>query len=85
MLLDYEEEEEEMIPIVNTNKHISNTVDGGRRRKLRHISKISTFKRGHDAIKPFCRDLFGVKKTMEDESLMDLSQPSESVFATAEK
>ena len=56
------EPEEEMIRIVNTNKHVFNEQDGGRRRKFRHVSKIQTFKRGHDAIKPFCKDLFDVKK-----------------------
>mmetsp|Transcript_44487 Transcript_44487/g.59022 ORF Transcript_44487/g.59022 Transcript_44487/m.59022 type:complete len:155 (+) Transcript_44487:164-628(+) len=54
-----------MIKIVNTNKHVHNGVDGGRTRKLRHISKIQTFKRGHDAIKPFCKDLFDVKKVKD--------------------
>lgn len=66
-LLDDEEPEEEMYKIVNTNKHISNGNDGGRTRKMRHISKIQTFKRGHDAIKPFCKDLFAVKKIKEAE------------------
>ena len=43
--------EEEMREIVNPNKFVHNTVDGGRRRKLRHVSKIDSFKRGKDAIK----------------------------------
>ena len=34
------EHEEEMIRIVNTNPHVHNGDDGGRARKLRHISKI---------------------------------------------
>ena len=57
-----DEQEEEMIKIVNPNKHIQNYEDGGRRRKLRHVSKIDCFKRGKDAINPFCKDLFGVKQ-----------------------
>ena len=55
------EYEEEMIKIVNPNKHVSNAEDGGRRRKLRHISKIECFKRGRDAIQNCCKDLFSVK------------------------
>ena len=39
-----------MIQVVNTNKHEHNGVDGGRIRKMRHISKIKTFKRGSEAI-----------------------------------
>ena len=57
-----DEPEEEMIQIVNPNKHVQNYEDGGRRRKLRHVSKIETFKRGKDAIKSFCKDLFSVKQ-----------------------
>lgn len=50
-----------MIKIVNPNKFVSNDQDGGRRRKLRHVSKIESFVRGKDAIKGFCKDLFSVK------------------------
>ena len=60
-----DEPEEEMIQIVNPNKHVQNYEDGGRRRKLRHVSKIETFKRGKDAIKSFCKDLFSVKQMTE--------------------
>ena len=55
------EYEEEMIKIVNPNKHVSNAEDGGRTRKLRHISKIECFKRGRNAIQNCCKDLFSVK------------------------
>lgn len=58
---DEDDQDEEMIKPVNPNKHIQNYEDGGRRRKLRHVSKIDCFKRGKDAINPFCKDLFGVK------------------------
>lgn len=65
-LEDYEDEpEEETYKIVNKNKHVFNGNDGGRTRKMRHISKIDTFIRGHEAIKPFCKDLFDVKKSKE--------------------
>ena len=51
-----------MIKPINPNKHIQNYEDGGRKRKLRHVSKIASFKRGPDAINPFCKDLFNVKQ-----------------------
>lgn len=59
---EFEEEEEEMIPIVNPNKHIQNYEDGGRRRKNRHISKMDQFKNGKKAFIHCCKDLFGVKQ-----------------------
>ena len=60
-----DEQEEEMIKIVNPNKHVHNEQDGGRKRKLRHVSKIESFRRGKDAIKSFCKDLFSVKQNAE--------------------
>ena len=57
-----------MIKIVNPNKHVQNGEDGGRKRKLRHVSKIDCFKRGSDAIKPFCKDLFGSKSLFPEAS-----------------
>ena len=50
---------------MNPNKHIHNNQDGGRRRKLRHVSKIDNFVRGKDAIKSYCKDLFNVKNRSE--------------------
>ena len=74
-LNEFEDElEEEMIKIVNPNKHVQNYEDGGRRRKLRHVSKIECFKRGKDAINPFCKDLFGVKQTIDPTPQKDADQ-----------
>lgn len=57
-----DDQEEEMIKIVNPHKHVQNAEDGGRRRKLRHVSKIDSFKRGKDAFKSCSKDLFSVKQ-----------------------
>lgn len=53
--------EDEMIKPVNPNEHIFNDNDGGRTRKLRHVSKIDCFKRGHEAVLKCRKDLFNVK------------------------
>ena len=52
-----------MLKIVNTNKHEYNGTDGGRTHKMRHISRIKTFKRGSEAVKPLCKDLFNAKNS----------------------
>ena len=50
--------------MVNPNKHVSNQEDGGRKRKLRHVSKIENLRnRGKEAIKECCTDLFGAGKS----------------------
>ena len=49
-----------MIPVVNPNKHVQNDEDGGRKRKVRHVSKIEHLRqKGKDAIKECCANLFG--------------------------
>ena len=65
--------EEEMIKIVNPNKHVQNDQDGGRKRKLRHVSKIESFKRGKDAFKNCCKDLFNTKQSQTEVSMESLN------------
>ena len=60
-----EEEEEEMIKIVNPNKHQQNQEDGGRTRKLRHVSRTEHFKNGRDMILSLSKDLFNVKQATQ--------------------
>lgn len=58
------DDEDFLIPVVNPNKHVSNQEDGGRKRKLRHVSKIEHLhQRGKEAIKECCTDLFGAGKS----------------------
>jgi len=69
------EDDEVLIPVVNPNKHVSNGEDGGRKRKLRHVSKIEHLKlRGKDHLKECCTNLFGTgdeTKQHDDEEVQN--------------
>ena len=58
------DDEDLFIPVVNPNKHVSNQEDGGRKRKLRHVSKIENLRpRGKEAINECRTDLFGAGRS----------------------
>ena len=56
-----EEADDEVFWPKNTNKFIPNGEDGGRKRKMRHVSRIGDNQK--KKMKDFCRDLFNVKSS----------------------